>query len=245
MDPRIKTGCQYLLENAMTAHGQFSIYGSGAPSGTIDCLQGNLLAALLSVGFKDHRLDVAFEWMARSITGEGVDSQDDKTNPIRYYQYNSGPGFTCKINGNHDCAWGGIKEMLAFSYLPLEQRTPLMERAINRGVEILFSVDPVTAKYPTKDGKPPSRNWWKFGFPVFYISDMLQNLEALVRLGYGNDPRLTNALDYIREKQDEDGRWSLDYDYNDRTWFNFGEKKQPNKWVTYRALKVLKAAGPQ
>jgi len=45
----------------------------------------------------------------------------------------------------------------------------------------------------------------------------------------------------IREKQDAHGRWALDYDYAGKTWVDFGAKKQPNKWVTLRALRVLKA----
>ena len=49
-----------------------------------------------------------------------------------------------------------------------------------------------------------------------------------------------HAMEYIRDKQDEEGRWSLDYNYIGKTWVDFGEKKQPNKWVTYRAAWVLK-----
>jgi hypothetical protein len=69
---------------------------------------------------------------------------------------------------------------------------------------------------------------------------MLQIVESLVALGYGADPRLTNALQLVREKQDKQGRWALEYDYSGKTWVDFGSKKQPNKWVTIRALKVLK-----
>ena len=68
-------------------------------------------------------------------------------------------------------------------------------------------------------------------------------LEALVALGYGHDPRLSNALALVREKQDEQGRWNLEYDYTGRTWVDFGPVNQPSKWVTLRALKVLKNIG--
>ena len=87
----------------------------------------------------------------------------------------------------------------------------------------------------------PSRNWWKFGFPVFYVTDLLQNVEALVKLGYGDDPRLAGALDLIREKQDVQGRWKLEYSYSGKMAVDFGLKKEPNKWVTLRAMRVLKA----
>ncbi len=75
------------------------------------------------------------------------------------------------------------------------------------------------------------------------MTDLLQNVEALVGLGYGKDPKLALALDLIREKQDAEGRWLLEYDYTGKTWVDFGAKKKPNKWVTHRALRVLKAAG--
>ena len=132
--------------------------------------------------------------------------------------------------------------MLAFSKLPLDRRTVLVEQAIQQGVDFLFSVDPAEATYPCGWNDKPSRNWWKFGFPVFYVTDLLQNVEVLVELGYGHDPRLANALDVIREKQDEQGRWALDYNYHGKTWVDIGEKRQPDQWVTLRALRVLKNA---
>jgi hypothetical protein len=46
----------------------------------------------------------------------------------------------------------------------------------------------------------------------------------------------------IRDKQGQDGRWPLEYDYNGKTWVDFGTQKQPNKWVTLRALRVMKNA---
>ena len=130
--------------------------------------------------------------------------------------------------------------MLAFSVLPKEQHTPLIESAIQQGVDFLFSVDPAGATYPSGFADKPSGNWWKFGFPVFYVTDILQIVEALVGLGHRDDPRLANALDLIREKQDENGCWSLEYSYTGKTWVDFGKKKEPNKWVTLRALRVLK-----
>ncbi len=237
MDERIATACSYLLEHALTQDGQFTI--NGTPSGTIDCLQGNLCAALLDLGCTDARLDKAFEWMARSVTGEGIAPLSDKTAPVRYYAYKYGPQFACGVNNKLPCAWGAVKVMLAFGKLPKQKRTRLIADAIKAGADFLLGGDPAKADYPTRLGDKPSRNWWKFGFPVFYVTDLLQNVEALVRLGYGKDPRLKDALAIIQEKQDARGRWPLEYDYSGKTWLEFGAKKQPNKWVTLRALRVL------
>jgi hypothetical protein len=74
------------------------------------------------------------------------------------------------------------------------------------------------------------------------VTDLLQNVEALVRLGFGKDDRLQAALKYIAGKQDAHGRWAMEYDYTGKTWYDFGPKKQPNAWVTLRALRVLHLA---
>jgi hypothetical protein len=240
-DSRISAACSYVLDNTLTKGGQFSM--NGAPSGTIDCLQGNLCAALLELGCKDARLDKAFEWMARSVTGEGIAPVTDKSAAVRYYAYKCAPNFTCGANYKQPCAWGAVKVMLAFSKLPQEKKTPLIREAIQAGVDFLFSTDPAKADYPCGNSDKPNGGWWKFGFPVFYVTDILQIVEALGGLGYGKDPRLAGVLDIIRRKADGSGRWLLEYDYKGKTWANFGLKKQPSKWVTLRALRALKSVG--
>lgn len=237
-DERIGRACAYLLDHALTPDGQFS--ASRAPSATIDCLQGNLCWALLAMGCDDPRLEQAMAWMARSITGEGVAPKDDRTGAVRYYASQCGPRFACGANEGQACAWGAVKEMLALGFWPVERRTPMIDRAIQVGVDFLFSTDPARADYPSGVNEKPSGNWWKFGFPVFYITDLLQIAEALTVLGYGNDARLSNALTLIAAKQDDQGRWPLEYGYTGKTWVDFGPKKQPNKWVTLRALRVLR-----
>ena len=239
-EPRIGRAAAYLLDHALTPAGQFSCAPSGAPSGTIDCLQGNLLAALLDLGIDDPRLDGAFDWMARTVTGEGIAPAGDRSTPRRYYGYKSGPLFRCGVNGNLPCAWGGVKVMLAFGKLPAARRTPLIAEAICQGAEYLLSIDPATGEYPHPHSDKPSGNWWKFGFPVFYVADILQLVEALLALGYGDDPRLANARALIRSKADAGGRWPLEYHYNGKMTggLAFGRKGLANKWVTIRALKA-------
>jgi hypothetical protein len=238
-DERIEQACTYLLDHALTERGQFS--ATGAPSGTVDCLQGNLCWALPELGCDDPRLEAAVDWMARTVTGEGIASSKERRAPVRYYAGKCGPTFACGANNRLPCAWGAVKVLLALTRWPQERRTPSIERAIQHGIDFLFSVDPAEAAYPTGYSDKPSGNWWKFGFPVFYVTDLLQLVEALVALGYGADPRLAHALTLIRDKQDAKGRWALEYHYTGKTWVDFGAKGQPNKWVTLRALRVLKA----
>jgi hypothetical protein len=239
-DERVIKACAYMLDNGLTRQGQFST--NGLPSGTADCLHGNMCWALMAMDCRDERLSGAYEWMARSLTGEGIAPMSEKDAQVRYYAGKCGPNFACGANNKQPCAWGAAKVMLAFGVLPLEMRTPLINRAILQGVDFLYSVDPAEATYPSGWNTKPSGNWWKFGFPLFYITDLLQIVEALVALGYAHDPRLQNAVELIRQKQDDQGRWNLEYDYAGKTWGDYGKKGEPNPWVTIRALRVLKAA---
>ncbi len=241
MDERVAAACSYLISQSLTKYGQFT--ATGQPSGTADCLQGNVCAALLDLGCWNAYLELAFDYMARSVTGEGMAPIEEKNTPLRYYAGKCGPNFACGSNNKLPCAWGAVKVMLAFSKLPKNKRTAVINKAISQGIEFLLSRDPVESDYPCGYAGKPSSNWSKFGFPVFYVTDMLQNVEALVRLGSGKDPRLTRALQFIRWKQHPEGRWKLEYDYAGKIWVDFGPKKEPNKWVTLRALRVLRAVG--
>jgi len=239
-DKRIEQGCKYMLDH-MADGGQFTTTTSGAPSGTVDCLQGNLCWSLMELGYDHPRLKKAYEWMARTVTGDGIAPNTDKDAEVRYYAYKCGPNFACGVNNSLPCAWGATKVMMALGKWPVKRRTPLINKAIKMGEKFLLGVDPSTANYPTRLGDKPNRSWWKFGFPVFYVTDILQIAEAFVGLGYGKDRRLSNTINLIREKQDNQGRWLMEYEYLGKTWVDFGRKKQPNKWVTLRALRVLKA----
>ncbi|MFC2004937.1 hypothetical protein ACFLUY_01790 [Chloroflexota bacterium] len=135
--------------------------------------------------------------------------------------------------------------MLALSKVPSDVRTKTMQEAIDQGVEFLLSCDPVDANYPFGRGNSPNSSWFKFGYPIGYVSDVLQNLEALAALDQAQDIRLVNALNYIKGKQDSQGRWRMEYSLNGKMWADIEKKGQPSKWITLRALNVLKAAYPE
>jgi hypothetical protein len=252
-DKRIGTACAYLLDHALAKGGQF--FANRNAAGTANCLQGNMLTSLPDLGCKDKRLDIAYEWMGRAVTGEGFPRKinsdsfapaEGVTGPFRYLHRFDGPIFACSTNKNLSCAWAGVNVMMAFSRLPVARRTGLIKRAIEAGVDFFFSGDPATAGFPGHKSGVPDKRWWQFSFPAFG-TDILRIAEALTALGYGGDPRLTNTLDLIQGKQDENGRWPFDYNFfsNYKMWVKYGSDGIPNKWVTLRALRVLKQAGQQ
>lgn len=247
-DPRVRAGCEYVLEHSRAPGGGLS--ATARRSGLIHCLQGNLCAALIDLGWPgDARLDEALDWLARSITGEGIAPSEERKAPVRYLRSgNSAPGFVCSANNHLPCAWGAVKAVLAISKIPgsalrCNALLKCVAPAIETGVEFLLGHDPAVADYPMGYSTKPNRSWFKFGYPVGYVTDVLQNLEALTALGYGGDPRLEPALDLLLSKQDAQGRWKLEYTYNGKTWADVEQKGQPSKWVTLRALRVLKRVG--
>ena len=95
------------------------------------------------------------------------------------------------------------------------------------------------ADYPSWEGRPSS-SWFRFGYPLFYVTDVLQNLEVLTSLGLGKDARLRSAIDLVLSRRDEQGRWLMTYTYNGKTWVDIETPHEPSKWVTLRALRVLR-----
>lgn len=230
-DERVQRGCEYLLSHSIASTGAFSVYQKPVPSGSVHCLNGNLLYALQHLGYGDDpHVQKALEWQARAITGEGE---------MQYLKSGtSGPCFTCSVNEGQPCAWGANKAMKALLAVPPEQRTPAVQRALKVGAEFLLSRDPAVADYPYT--QRTSSTWFKFGFPLSYWSDVLETTAILVQLGHGDDPRLSNALQFILGKQDSRARWKMENSLNGKMWADIEKKGKPSKWITLRALRVLK-----
>jgi hypothetical protein len=94
-------------------------------------------------------------------------------------------------------------------------------------------------------------------YPVYWHTDILQELMILMRAGKLGDPRTKDALDLLEKKRDPDGTWRAEGYYwslrrNEPSkakilasnvevvdWGRAG----PNEFITLNALRVLKAAG--
>jgi hypothetical protein len=247
-DGRVQKAVEHILESAVAPNGLFTIDGGGVMF--IHCLSGNLSAACIALGAGgDPRVSRAVEGMARMVTGEGVSQKAGAGAPrqkalpdeLRYYASSAaGPGFKCVANEALPCAWGAAKALLALASAPAAMRTPVVREALDQAVEFLLSRDPAVADYPAATN--PSSSWHKFGFPVFYVTDYLTVLEGLALAGLTGDKRAAHALASVIDQQDEQGRWKREYAPRSPVGFDPGRVGQPNKWVTLRALRVLKAA---
>ena len=93
------------------------------------------------------------------------------------------------------------------------------------------------------DGEIPEKRWLDLAFPNAWHYDVARVLDYLRSARPAPDDRMTEALDILESKRDADGRWPLDHAYHPRLLVDLGESEgQPSRWITLRALRVLRWA---
>jgi hypothetical protein len=238
-EPKVRQAVEYVLEYTVSPQGWFSY--NGTSSGFLHCHAGYLGEAMFSLGFGDDpRVTTAIDMQARMVTGEGIANMGSE-DPVRFYHYTPAPNFVC---GKLPCAWGVVKAMKAIASVAEHRRTPTMRSALEQGKQFFFNADLTVCKFSNLKNGKPSGNWFKFGFPLFYVGDVLEVLDVMARLGEGKDPRLDKAWKLVLEKQDAAGRWPMEHSYNGKMWSDIEVNGEPSKWVTLRVLRALKTAFP-
>jgi hypothetical protein len=83
--------------------------------------------------------------------------------------------------------------------------------------------------------------WMRFAFPTWWHYDVLRGLDYLRRAGVAPDDRIAEAIDLVASKRDADGRWLLEVNYPGEMLVKIDDGEgRPSRWVTLRALRVLK-----
>ena len=93
-------------------------------------------------------------------------------------------------------------------------------------------------------GKVADEAFLKLSYPNRWRYDVLRALnyfrDASAFDGTSPDPRLAEAIGYVRSRQLPDGRWVQDWSPRGRVWFEIGDGDgQPSRWITLQALRVL------
>jgi len=132
-----------------------------------------------------------------------------------------------------------VKVLRALASVPEDLRPPSVRKVISREVENILE-NGVYRYLRAPDGSRKDKAGWKrFGFPLFYQSDALEVLDTLTRLGV-RDERMKGAVDLVREAQGPDGRWLLKNSFNGKMWCDIEVKGRPSRWITLRAMRVLR-----
>ena len=234
-DERIKKACEFILKTSQDVEsGGFSVYysskvGGGRHGAVIPCLTGNMVYSLIKFGFfEDSRVERGINWI------------------IKYQRFDDGQGHALKgwpyetatsCFSKHSCHMGASKALKALAQIPENKRSNNVKNLIQVGAEYFLIHHIYKRSHDlSRDSKP---GWRKLGFPLMYQTDVLEIMEILTSLGY-RDERMQEAIDLIISKQDDFGRWTLESTFNGRFQTNIEQKGKQSKWITLRALKVLK-----
>jgi len=217
-----RTSGHFLTNIPKTLKGRSSVIKDGC------CLDGNILFYMVHFGYlEDLRI--------RHLIDFTVDYYDDDNAGWRCRAYPINPDGVFPKN----CYMGATKVLKAFSIIPEDKRTAEIKSMIKREVENVL--ENYIYKYlRNSDGSRKDKAGWKrFGFPLFYQSDALEVLDTLTRLCV-RDGRMESALELVKEAQRNDGKWLLKNTFNGKMWVDIEEKNKPSKWITLRAMRVLK-----
>ena len=93
------------------------------------------------------------------------------------------------------------------------------------------------------DNEIGQERWLRIGFPYSWEYDLLRALDHLRDAEAEADERMTEAIDTLASKRDPDGRFPMETAYHDEMHIDLGEPVgQPSRWLTHRALRVLRWA---
>jgi hypothetical protein len=192
------------------------------------CFDGNILYYLIHFGYLDDpRTHSLIDFIL------GYHDSENAGWSCRAYPLN--PDAVFPVN----CYMGATKILKAFSLIPEKKRTPPIKEVIETETENILS-NYVYRYLRNQDGSRKDKAGWKrFGFPLFYPSDTLEVLDTLTRLEV-TDERMKPALKIVEGTRGKDGKWLLKNSFNGKMWVDIEEKNQPSKWITLRAMRILK-----
>lgn len=234
-DERIQAARDFLLEHSQDPESGGFAYqysrkaGGGSHSAVIPCLTGNLVYALIKMGyFNNPRVQHGVDWITR------FQRFDDQTpNPPTGWPYDRFQ----MCWGKHTCHMGAVKALKALAEIPARKRSAAIRQTVAAGAEYLLQHHLFKRSHDLTQVSRPG--WLRFGYPLMYQTDILEILGILTRLGYW-DERMEDALDIVISRQKENGRWILQQTFNGRYQVNIEVKGKPSKWITLHALRVLR-----
>jgi len=236
VNPQIMEQCEYLLSHSQEIEdGGFAMNASAKKGGgrmfeVIPCLTGNMVWSLIRFGYLDDpRLQRAIRWITRFMRlNDGVE-EHPQVPPYDRYEI---------CWGRHTCFMGVVKALKGFGAIPPEKRTGEVSDTMDKAVEFLLTHHIYKRSHDlSKTSKP---GWLKFSFPLMYQTDVLEILDILTGLGIA-DERMDDAERLVLAKQDGMGRWRTENTSNtDRLLIPSGQAGGQSKWLTLRAVRVIK-----
>jgi hypothetical protein len=191
------------------------------------CFDGNILFYLIHFGYlNDPRTKRLIEFQ--------IDYHSNDVGGWHCRAYPINPEKVFPVN----CFMGGVKVLKGLVSIPKNQRSSALKQVITQEVENILG-NGIFKYLRNPDGSRKEKMGWKrFGFPLFYQSDVLEVLDILTALGV-KDERMQESIDLVLSKRNEQGTWDLKDTFNGKMFCEIDEKNKPSKWITLRAARVL------
>ncbi len=212
----------FLGDLPKTERGKDSVVNDGC------CLDANILYYLIHLGYlSDSRTERLIEFQVNYHSDDvgGWNCRAFPINPKSVFPKN--------------CFMGGIKILKGLASIPETQRSSDLIRIIKQEVEIVLE-NQIFKYLKNPDGSRKEKAGWKrFGFPLFYQSDVLEVLDILTTLGI-KDERMQESVDLVQSCRNAHGTWDLKNTFNGKMYCEIDRKNEPSKWITLQASRVLK-----
>jgi hypothetical protein len=119
--------------------------------------------------------------------------------------------------------------------------SPQSITARRRGEEYLLERKLMRRK---STGAIVKESWLQFSYPTRWHYDVLRALDYFREAGDPPDPRMDEAIQLLRSKQQSDGTWLLENTHRGKVHFALeGGDGRPSRWNTLRAMRVLRWYG--
>lgn len=234
--PQLQRACTLLLDGGLTQDGGLN-YGRTDRGET--CITGMVLSLLAYSERNDPRLETVIDhlfqqqledggWNCRSPHGATHSSVHTTLSVLEGLQL-----YTQFRGKEADPSRAQVNRLKA------------VQVALERGREFL-RVHRLFRSHRT--GNVMKSEFKRIVFPPRWHYDILRALDHFQAVNAPRDERLSEAIDIVRTRQGDDGRWTLEYAYAGKTHFVLERKGAPSRWNTLRALRVLRwwdAAGSQ
>lgn len=250
-DERVSRGAAYAFARQVD-DGSWSA-SNGRRGGSIPCLTANVGRALGRLGYeRDERVLAALRFCSDLRRELGcIDCRQMAEFHLNHYCHMLTPKLLLFLAEVPQELWPDgaeelrdeciekLRDKQVFRSLPEESAA--FEEAFwslpasgREGVRERFMAAHPELHYKQKAG------WLRFGYPLSYNSDTLEALWALALHGEPARPEYADALRVVREAADTQMRWKLRNSLNSKMYADVEKKGQPSKWLTLRALLVLK-----
>lgn len=148
-------------------------------------------------------------------------------------------------HGGHSCFQGSIKPLLALTAIPPVRQTKAIKKAISNAASFFLQHRLFRRDHHEFDVAKPSH--LRLRFPLGWQTDVLELLEGVTAAGVVDDPRMADALAVVVSKRRKDERWLLEDTFGSSgpasMWCIIESKGKPSKWITLRALRVIRRVG--